>query len=165
MKKIQQGFTLIELMIVVAIIGVLASIAIPQYQNYTARAQVSEAFNLASAYKTTMSEFYSVRGRFPDSNEEAGLPEDSDRSGNGGEINNDSFVAYIGIWPGEENYDARVVMEMSDNSNSAIAGKWVVMESTASEGSLQWSCRTTTGAGNALDEKYLPGSCRDEKEL
>ncbi|WP_085918496.1 pilin [Halomonas sp. CSM-2] len=165
MKGTQQGFTLIELMIVVAIIGVLASIAIPQYQNYTARAQVSEAFNLASAYKTTMSEFYAVRGRFPDSNEEAGLPEDEDRSGNGGESSDDSYVAYIGIWPGEENYAARVVMEMSDNANSAIAGKWVVMESEATGGSIQWSCRTTTGAGNALDEKYLPGSCRDQKEL
>ncbi|KPQ24964.1 MAG: type IV pilus assembly protein PilA [Halomonas sp. HL-48] len=165
MKGTQQGFTLIELMIVVAIIGVLASIAVPQYQNYTARAQVSEAFNLASAYKTTMSEFYAVRGRFPVSNEEAGLPEDADRSGNGGESNNDSYVEYIGIWPGEENYDARVVVEMSDDANAAIAGKWVVMESEATDGSIQWSCRTTTGAGNALDEKYLPGSCRDQKEL
>lgn len=165
MPKFQRGFTLIELMIVVAIIGVLASIAIPQYQNYTARAQVSEAFNLASAYKTTMSEYYAIRGRFPNSNAEAGLPTDDTRSGRGGEANDDGYVAYIGIWSGEGNYSARIVMEMSSNANAAISGKWVVMESDASEGSIQWSCRSTTGSDNAIEEKYLPGSCRDQKEL
>ncbi len=164
MKGTQRGFTLIELMIVVAIIGVLASIAIPQYQNYTARAQVSEAFNLASAYKTAISEYYSVRGQFPESNEDIGMPTDGNLSGNSGETSEDRYVGYIGVWPAAGDYTARVVMEMSDNANSAIAGKWVVMESQFSDGAIQWSCRTTTGAGNAMDEKYLPGSCRDQRD-
>ena len=68
MKKIQSGFTLIELMIVVAIIGILAAIAIPQYQNYVARAQVSEALVLASAAKTGVSEYITVKGVMPEDN-------------------------------------------------------------------------------------------------
>ncbi|MCW8929227.1 MAG: pilin [Gammaproteobacteria bacterium] len=65
MKKIQQGFTLIELMIVVAIIGILAAVAIPAYQDYTIRAQVSEGLNLAGTVKNGYSDFYSNRGRNP----------------------------------------------------------------------------------------------------
>ena len=65
MKQIQQGFTLIELMIVVAIIGILAAVAIPAYQDYIARAQVSEAVSLLSSGKTGMAESYSDKGVFP----------------------------------------------------------------------------------------------------
>jgi type IV pilus assembly protein PilA len=65
MKKIQQGFTLIELMIVVAIIGILAAIAIPAYQDYTIRAQVTEGLNLASAVKAAVAETYADRGAWP----------------------------------------------------------------------------------------------------
>ena len=63
---ISKGFTLIELMIVVAIIGVLAAIGIPQYQNYTARAQATEGLTLAGGLKTALAEYYSVHGSFPD---------------------------------------------------------------------------------------------------
>jgi type IV pilus assembly protein PilA len=65
MKAVQKGFTLIELMIVVAIIGILAAIAIPAYQNYTIRAQVTEGLNLADGWKTSVSEFYAQNGTFP----------------------------------------------------------------------------------------------------
>ena len=65
MKTIQKGFTLIELMIVIAIIGILAAIAIPAYQNYTIRAQVTEGLNLADGWKTSVSEFYAQNGTFP----------------------------------------------------------------------------------------------------
>ena len=65
MKKYAAGFTLIELMIVVAIIGILAAVAIPSYQDYTARAQVSEALTLTSGYKTAVTEYYTNNGVFP----------------------------------------------------------------------------------------------------
>src|SRR6186997_616900 len=73
MKAIQKGFTLIELMIVVAIIGILAAIAIPAYQDYTIRAQVTEGLNLAGAVKAGVAESYAQRGVWPANNTEAGL--------------------------------------------------------------------------------------------
>ena len=72
MKAVQKGFTLIELMIVVAIIGILAAIAIPAYQNYTIRAQVTEGLNLADGWKTSVGEFYAQNGTFPAGSSTAG---------------------------------------------------------------------------------------------
>ncbi|HEX2139136.1 MAG TPA: pilin, partial [Woeseiaceae bacterium] len=88
MKKVQQGFTLIELMIVVAIIGILAAIAIPAYQDYTIRAQVSEGLNLASGAKVAVAEYYQNNGAWPSCNDlatcadNAGLPAATTITGN-----------------------------------------------------------------------------------
>src|SRR5271155_413077 len=72
MNTLQKGFTLIELMIVIAIIGILAAIAIPAYQNYTIRAQVTEGLSLAAGWKTAISEFYAQNGTFPSTSSATG---------------------------------------------------------------------------------------------
>lgn len=166
MKVIQRGFSLIELMIVVAIIGVLAAIAVPQYQTYTARAQISEAFSLGAAYKTAIADYHGMNGRFPQSNDEAGLPAGNDPvHGNNDSQKIDGYVEAIGISPAAGNYNARIVIEMSDTANRAIAGGWIVMEPYESGGSIQFSCRTTTGTGKTrIPAKYMPTTCYDKKE-
>ena len=82
MKRVQQGFTLIELMIVVAIIGILAAIAIPQYAEYTNRARVSEGLQLAAGAKTAVAEYYSSQNAWPTGNDDAGIAASGDIKGN-----------------------------------------------------------------------------------
>jgi type IV pilus assembly protein PilA len=142
MKKIQQGFTLIELMIVVAIIGILAAIAIPAYQNYLVRAQVSEGLTLATRAKTSVSEYYMERGSWPGNNAEAGLADKHDIIG--------SYTEHMSV-------DANVIeIKFGYDASLAIFSEKIELTATTRAGSVEWTCAS---AGN-IKPSHLPSVCR-----
>ncbi|MEJ2645048.1 MAG: pilin [Gammaproteobacteria bacterium] len=135
------GFTLIELMIVVAIIGILAAIAIPAYQDYTIRAQVAEGFTLAEKAKTAIWEHYSNTGTLPASNGSAYLPSPSSIAGN--------YVSKVEIHKGA------IIVTYGHRANQLIASKTLSLSPAIQANGLMWNCASKT-----LAAKYLPTSCR-----
>ena len=135
----QQGFTLIELMIVVAIIGILAAVAIPAYQDYTIRAKVTEGLSLASAGKTAVSEYFSSNGTLPDTNTNAGLAQPDSIAGNS--------VDKVEVSNG--------VIVVTFSGPTAIKASTLQLTPQTAGGKVVWDCRTGT-----LEGKYRPSSCR-----
>lgn len=143
MKKIQQGFTLIELMIVVAIIGILAAVALPAYQDYTVRAKVSELMLAVSAGKTPVAEFYQVKGVLP---QVGSVDIDSQQS---------QYVTSV-RWTG-----TAIVGQASNNmGNAAANGMQIALTPSTIAGNpvLNWSC--APAATSPMPKKYLPASCK-----
>jgi type IV pilus assembly protein PilA len=146
MKNVQKGFTLIELMIVVAIIAILAAIAIPQYQNYLIRTQVSEGMNLADGAKTAVAEFYNNKGYFPTDNKSAGLPLAASING--------KYVSGVNVGTTQ----GKITATFGKESNSKINADIVVLSAYDQGGSITWNCKS--GTGTNVPDAYLPTSCR-----
>ncbi|HHR0552429.1 TPA: pilin [Neisseria gonorrhoeae] len=166
MNTLQKGFTLIELMIVIAIVGILAAVALPAYQDYTARAQVSEAILLAEGQKSAVTEYYLNNGKWPENNDEAGVASSGEIKG--------KYVESVTVTNGV------VTAEMkSDGVNKEIKGKRLSLWAKRQAGSVKWFCgrpvqRANVAAANddkaddvtkddtnAIETKHLPSTCRD----
>jgi type IV pilus assembly protein PilA len=149
----QRGFTLIELMIVIAIIGILAAIAIPAYQDYTVRSQVSEGAILADGVKTAMAEFYNNKGYWPLSNSSAGLESSASIAG--------KYVTTVDV---AAKSGEIIVTYGTTNVNKLVSGSLLVFSGTAGStaGSINWNCKGNAVAGSKtnIPNKYLPSACR-----
>ncbi|MEE9452734.1 MAG: pilin [Gammaproteobacteria bacterium] len=143
-KFTQAGASLVELMIVVAIIGILAALAIPAYQDYTIRAKVSEVLTLASKERTTITEYFMAHGSMPTSPEDAGINMSPEQS---------EFVAVVSY--STINDSTSELTFTLERLTAAANDKTIVFEGIASENGLAWKC-----SGGSLPKKYLPVSCR-----
>jgi type IV pilus assembly protein PilA len=141
MKSVQKGFTLIELMIVVAIIGILAAIAIPQYQDYTIRSKLTEALNLAAPAKLAVAETYASLGRLPADEGEAGIATTM----------SSKYVQSLTLAAG-----VITVTVTGINNTIPIDGGQIILTPNidADETRVDWTCTSD------LDNKYLPSNCR-----
>ncbi|WP_050888247.1 pilin [Neisseria meningitidis] len=166
MNTLQKGFTLIELMIVIAIVGILAAVALPAYQDYTARAQVSEAILLAEGQKSAVTEYYLNHGKWPDGNSNAGVASSSTIKG--------KYVEKVEVAKG-----VITATMLSSGVNKEIQGKKLSLWAKRQDGSVKWFCgqpvkrdnasadavkADTAANGKQIDTKHLPSTCRDASD-
>jgi len=144
-KHKQQGFTLLELMIVVAIVGILAAIAVPSYQNYITRSKVAEILGFASADRTNLGEYYSTTGRMPSSSTSAGIEVSSSRNRYFG-----SDTGYT--WINADQVSLTYNLDISDNAGDEGS---LIFTATGSLDGVHWDC-----TGGDFPDSLRPANCR-----
>jgi len=148
MKTLQKGFTLIELMITIAIIGVLAAIALPAYSDYVGRAQLAEALSLMSGARTALTEYRHNEGEFPTQPEQAGLETPSEITGN--------YVESVTI---DSSGSGMITAKMKGSGVSpGVAGNNLLLSPTTHGGAVEWTCKSD----GTIHAKYLPKACRPD---
>ncbi len=147
MRKNQWGFTLIELMIVVAIIGILAAIAIPMYLDYSTRSQIAEGLNLAGSAKTATTEYFQERGVFPNNNAEAGLAAAGEISGN--------YVVSVSVSRVSPTSGV-ITITYGKAAHPFIFDEKVLLTATDNVGSVGWAC----ASAGVIQAKHMPSACR-----
>jgi type IV pilus assembly protein PilA len=164
MHTVNKGFTLIELMIVVAIIGILAAVAIPAYSDYTTRAQVTEGLNLASAAKASVSESFTSNGTWPADNSTAGIGTSSTIQG--------KYVNSVEVAANQ----ITVTFRAASPAATGIQSKTLLLTAgTSGNGDVVWQCGSkamaggitagttafeAAGGGGTSAQKYRPAECR-----
>ncbi|HFC6729208.1 TPA: pilin [Neisseria meningitidis] len=164
MNTLQKGFTLIELMIVIAIVGILAAVALPAYQDYTARAQVSEAILLAEGQKSAVTEYYLNHGEWPGDNSSADVATSANIKG--------KYVEKVEVKNG-----VVTATMLSTGVNKEIKGKKLSLWAKRQDGSVKWFCgqpvtrdkaakddtvaAANDNSNNGINTKHLPSTCRD----
>jgi type IV pilus assembly protein PilA len=141
-KRALRGFTLIEMMIVVAIIGILASMAMAAYQTYSIRAQVAEGLNLVGPLKTAVTDFNLSNGAFPVDNADAAVEPPGNYTG--------KYVSSVSI------AGPVITITYGNNANAQINGQTVTLTAVRQAGSMTWVCAT----GGVIPTTYLPAACR-----
>lgn len=161
MKTMQKGFTLIELMIVVAIIGILAAIAIPAYQDYTIRSQVTEGLNLAADVKAGVAEWYAQEGEWPTDGTSLGIANVTDKSGKYVSqiaVTNGTITVTYGNQANRNIENATLSLKPLVSNNDDVI--WLCGQAATPTGANEASTGNSGAVATSVNAKYLPASCR-----
>ncbi len=148
-SKLQKGFTLIELMIVVAIVGILAAIAIPAYSDYMVRAKVSEGVAAVDQMRSAVAEFYATSGHFPAAGASFGMTASNTVSGA-------KYISSVDYAQGSSSASGTLTAKFRGISSALTSGMGITYTGTGSTTSITWTC----AAASSMPPKYLPANCR-----